>query len=237
MWIDSLFLTRLKANHPFNDFGTLLFKGWYNAELSADDLKVRCQILKRYKCSVLHWTKPAGPPAYLYRVHGVCFPPSIQPLPPRGPGATEAVGRSYCSTADFLRSQETFQICHVPVAVKSVLSSPPLSLLLAVAINLVEETSVMFESNFISSFINQVSAECLSPGEELCKRHGFFVLLLNWGRGNGERGDGWVCSLENRIRKKQLIFKIHLRLFFFFFSLRKFHASCFFLLCLITFSK
>lgn len=69
----------------------------------------------------------------------------------------------------------------LPVAVKSVLSPPQLSLLPAAAINLVEETSVMFESNFISSFINQVSAECLSPGEGLCKRHGFFALLLNLG--------------------------------------------------------
>lgn len=69
----------------------------------------------------------------------------------------------------------------LPVAVKSVLSPPQLSLLPAAAINLVEETSVMSESNFISSFINQVSAECLSPGEGLRKRHGFFALLLNLG--------------------------------------------------------
>jgi len=145
----------------------------------------------------------------------VCSPSSIQPLPTRGLGAAGGVGsRSPCSTAVFLRSQETSQIHHVPVAVKSVLSHPQLPLLLAAAINLVEETSVMFESNFISSFINQVSAKCPSPGEQLCKRHGFFALLLNWGRRNNERGDGWVCSLENRTRKKQLTLTKCKRFFF-----------------------
>lgn len=59
-WIDSLFLTCWKANHPFNDFGTLPFEQWYGAELSADGLKTWGQVLKWYKCSVLHWTKPAG---------------------------------------------------------------------------------------------------------------------------------------------------------------------------------
>lgn len=56
------------------------------------------------------------------------------------------------------------------------------------AINLVGETSVMFESNFVSSFINQVSAEWLLPGAELCKRHEGLASLLGgkkWGKRNG----------------------------------------------------
>lgn len=111
--------------------------------------------------------------------------PAVAPL--QGPGATESVcSPSSCSTVDFPRSQETSQIRHVPVAVKSVLSHLQVPLLLAAAINLVEETSVVFESNLISSFINQVIAECLSPREELCKQHGIFAHLLNWLRGNGK---------------------------------------------------
>lgn len=121
------------------------------------------------------------PPVYL-DLHPC---PAIAPL--QGPGATEGVcSPSSCSTVAFPRSQETSQIRHVPVAVKSVLSHLQVPLLLAAAINLVEETSVMFESNFISSFINQVIAECLSPREELCKQHGIFAHLLNWLRGSGK---------------------------------------------------
>lgn len=44
MWIESLFLTLLKANHPFNGFGTLLFEQWYSAELSAHGFKARGQV-------------------------------------------------------------------------------------------------------------------------------------------------------------------------------------------------
>lgn len=69
----------------------------------------------------------------------------------------------------------------MPVAVKSVLSCLQLLLLLAAAINLIEEISVIFECNFVSSFINQVTAECLSPGEELCKQHEVFCPITELG--------------------------------------------------------
>lgn len=59
-----------------------------------------------------------------------------------------------------------------------------LPLPLTAGINLVEETRVMFGNYFVSSFINQVSAEWLSPGE-LCKGHEGFAQLLGgkkWGK-------------------------------------------------------
>lgn len=191
MWIDSLFLICWKANHPFNDFGTLPFEQWYSAELFADGLKARGQILKWHTCSGTSlqqacWSSCLHLCAQRFVLHPC---PALAPL--QGSGATEGVGSHLpCSMVDFPRSQETSQICCVPVAVKSVLSRLQVPLLLAAAINLVEETSVMFESNFISSFIKQVSDECLSPREELCKRHGIFAPLLNWWRGNGKTETG-----------------------------------------------
>lgn len=119
-------------------------------------------------------------PAYLHLVHGGFFPTPRSAVAPAGSWCRRGNGHaSPCSAALFLWRQETR---HVPVAVKSLLSHLQIPLLPAAAINLVEETGVMFESNFISSFINQVSAECLPPGEELCKRHRVFAPLLNWGR-------------------------------------------------------
>lgn len=112
----------------------------------------------------------------------VCFPGPIQMLPLCDAGARVAGHPSPCSTAVCLRNQETSKICRVTVAVKS---DPFLQLPLAAAINLAEETGVMFESNFVSSFINQVGAEWLSPGGELCKQHEGFALLLGgikWGK-------------------------------------------------------
>lgn len=46
MWINSLFWTCWKANHPFKDFSTPPLEQWYGAELSADGLKARSQLLK-----------------------------------------------------------------------------------------------------------------------------------------------------------------------------------------------
>lgn len=154
-------------------------------------------------------------PAYLHLLHGGLFSIRCSAVAPAGSWCRRGHGHaSPCSAAVFLWRQETSQIRHVPVAVKSLLSHLQIPLLPAAAINLAEETGVMFESNFISSFINQVSAECLPPGEELCKRHQVFAPLLNWGRWNGERGDSWVCSLGNWTRKKHPILKKNLRIFF-----------------------
>lgn len=117
------------------------------------------------------------------------------------PGARVRGNPSPRSTAVCLRNQETSKIWHVTVAVKSALFLQ-LPLLLAAAINLVEATSVMFESNFVSSFIKQVSAEWLSPGGEPCKQHQGFAVLLDCGEEMGKEKTEMGLFPENQKKEE-----------------------------------
>lgn len=142
------------------------------AEFAADGRKARGQILNRYKCSVLPQAKPGSRAAPLLlsglfsRLH-----PDVALVWCWCQSGWASIHRpvpQHC-----LWHQGTSKICHMIAAGESVLFLQ-LPLPLAAGINLVEETRVMFGNYFVSSFINQVSAEWLSPGE-LCKGHEGFA--------------------------------------------------------------
>lgn len=124
------------------------------------------------------------------------------------PGARVRGNPSPRSTAVCLRNQETSKICRVTVAVKSALFLQ-LPLLLAAAINLVEATSVMFESNFVKS--NLLLSRLVLNGchQEESHANNTRGLPCCWtvGKKWGKRRQRWVCSLKNRKRKKHPLLK------------------------------